>query len=201
MASKKLASMFCLFFRPLCSDPNSYGSGIQREVSFNDLNAAGCTVCYETRPLSGITSSLIGSCTGPYIFVGGGISDISPSILIGAYTSTEDIMSNRTSHLSNGVYWYYRKGHYVGFFDRPDVLETNYPAGTKNYEIHDIQHGLLWNIDGFGIQCNSSALRSNLRSNTTHYPRDSDLHKWIYNCPGKLINRLPLNVRNSGHYE
>ena len=131
-----------------------------------------------------------------HIFVGAGLSDTSPSILLGAYASIGVITNNRTPHLSNSLYWYYRKGHYLGFFDTPDVLETNYPEGTDNYEILDIQHGSLWNIDGFGLRSRSSGLRSNLSSNVTHHARNSDLRIWIYNCPGKSPNCISLNLNN-----
>jgi hypothetical protein len=185
-----------MLLRPSCSSSSSYGSGIQRDVSFITLDAAGCTVCHEARPTSGLTSALIRSCTGPHIFVGAGLSDTSPSILLGAYASIGVITNNRTPHLSNSLYWYYRKGHYLGFFDTPDVLETNYPEGTDNYETLDIQHGLLWNIDGFGLRSRSSGLRSNPSSNVTHHARNSDLRIWIYNCPGKSTNCFSLNLNN-----
>ena len=180
-----LVWIFFILMSPSCSSIYSYGSGIQHEVSFANLAEAGCTVCHEAMPTSGITSASIGSCTGPHLFVGAGLSDGSSSILIGAYTSIGEVMNSRTPNLSNGVYWYYREGYYLGFFDRPDVLETNYPEGTDNDEVHEIKHGSLWNIDEFGSRSKLNSLKSNIRSNTKHHPRNSDLQKWIYNCPGK----------------
>jgi hypothetical protein len=188
------AWMLLLLTRPLSSNSYSHGRGIHHEITFVSLAEAGCAACHEAIPTSGITSASIGSCSGPHIFVGAGLSDSSPSIAIGAYVSLGEVMNNRTPNLSNGVYWYYRKGHYLGFFDRPDVLETNYPDGTDNYEIHEIQHGSLWNIDGFGLRSRSNVLKSNSQSIIKHDHRNSELQKWIYNCPGKLTKRLPLNV-------
>jgi hypothetical protein len=195
---KMFTWMLFILTRPSSSYSYSHGHGIQHEITFASLAEAGCTACHEATPTSGITSALIGSCSGPHIFVGAGLSNSSPSISIGAYMSIDEVMNNRTPYLSNGVYWYYRKGHYLGFFDRPDVLESNYPDGTDNYEIHEIQHGSLWNIDGFGLQSRLNVLKSNSQSSIKHHPRNSDLQKWIYNCPGKLMfmKCLPLSVSN-----
>ena len=184
MEFKIWAWMFFLSTRP--SYTHSYLSGIQNEVSIASLSLLGCAVCHETMAISGITSAQIGSCTGPHIFVGAGSLD-SPTILIGAFVSVAEIMKQRTPHLSNGVYWYYREGHFFGFSDTPDVLLKSFPGGTNyygDYEMHDVQHGLLWDIDGFKLQSRSSVLGSNSRSNSMEHSHSSDLQKWIYNCPG-----------------
>ena len=166
------ASLLCLI------DSTVYKGGVQHDVPFSRLVAAGCAPCFEAPYGSASKSQDITSCSGPYLFVGTRIGD-KQVLDIGALASVHVLRteaSRSAPYLSNGVYWHFMKGCSFGFM----AVENNDTSINEEGSASTVftSHEVSWSIDE-SIGCTSHDVPK------MHSIVDtSSWTKHVHNCPG-----------------
>ena len=167
-------------------------SGVQRDVSFSSLAAAGCVLCYETSEESATKSKDIMSCSGPSLFIGtqkfdGSVLEVG-AIAPAAIIQTE--AARNRPRLSNGVYWHFERSCSFGF----SATEHH----QKSFRINDrksadsTSYDVLWSID----QSTGCPLINKIGKLLLRAPSIMNSRNYVYNCPGPH-HKWPLSSISS----
>jgi hypothetical protein len=152
-------------------------SGIQYNETLASLTEVNCSMCYNAKYPSKLTSANVTSCAGPFLFVGVRSFE-AQTFTLGAFATASEVLKPtplNSPHLSNGVYWYFKEGEYFGFLNSPNMSLILKSDNRKGADVFSSNSTLLWSI-GRPV--------SHLRSRALEINETVQDEKWIFSCPG-----------------